>query len=533
MAKQRIEYLGVDRLDIERTLVAGGAEVNLSNLADEKAKVSSNDTTAGYLNGKLVAGSNVTLVENNNGGNETLTINANFTDADDKVKVSAGDTTPAFLDTKLVAGSNITLTKGNAGGNETYTVAANVPVTSVNTLTGAVTLTAASVGAAPTSHTHAAGDITSGVLATGRLASTGTASATTYLRGDQNWSGLDAGHLTTGTVPTARLATGTANSTTYLRGDQTWQTLVTGVTGFTGSQNTAAPNDTVNASRLLADAATTNADIVLQPKGTGAFTTQLADSTSVGGNKRGSRSVDLQLERSASSQVASGNYSSVLGGINNTASSTYSVVSGGFTNSATALASSVLGGENNAASGQYSVIIGGRNNIVNGNNSVALGVSALATGVGCFSFASGQYAATGDCQVNHWVLRRTSTDDTPLLLTSDGNTQGNPSGNNNHNIMFVQLNTTYAFDILVVARRTDAANEGAAWKISGLVHRFSGNPTIVGTPTVTVLGDTSAGVWQVQALAHSSSQSIAVAVTGEIGKTIRWAAYATLIKIAQ
>ena len=43
--------------------------------ADVKAGVSSNDTSPGYLNGKLVAGSNITFVENNDGGNETLTIN--------------------------------------------------------------------------------------------------------------------------------------------------------------------------------------------------------------------------------------------------------------------------------------------------------------------------------------------------------------------------------------------------------------------------------------------------------------------------
>jgi len=42
--------------------------------SDEKVKVSSNDTVAGYLNGKLVAGDNITFVENNDGGNETLTI---------------------------------------------------------------------------------------------------------------------------------------------------------------------------------------------------------------------------------------------------------------------------------------------------------------------------------------------------------------------------------------------------------------------------------------------------------------------------
>ncbi len=36
--------------------------------------VSSNDTTPGYLNGKLAAGTGTTLTEGNDGGNETLTI---------------------------------------------------------------------------------------------------------------------------------------------------------------------------------------------------------------------------------------------------------------------------------------------------------------------------------------------------------------------------------------------------------------------------------------------------------------------------
>ncbi len=39
---------------------------------------------------------------------------------------------------------------------------------------------------------------------------------------------LDASQITTGLVPTARLATGTANITKFLRGDQTWQTISTG-----------------------------------------------------------------------------------------------------------------------------------------------------------------------------------------------------------------------------------------------------------------------------------------------------------------
>ena len=52
----------------------GSSWVAISADTDVKTKVSSNDTTAGFLNGKLVAGSNITFTENNNGGNETLSI---------------------------------------------------------------------------------------------------------------------------------------------------------------------------------------------------------------------------------------------------------------------------------------------------------------------------------------------------------------------------------------------------------------------------------------------------------------------------
>ena len=41
---------------------------------DQSVKVSSNDTTAGFLNGKLVGGSSISLTEGTDGGNETLTI---------------------------------------------------------------------------------------------------------------------------------------------------------------------------------------------------------------------------------------------------------------------------------------------------------------------------------------------------------------------------------------------------------------------------------------------------------------------------
>ena len=155
---------------------------------DEKAKVSANDTTAGFLNGKLVAGTGITFTENNNGADETLTIASSVTDTNDAAKVSSNDTTAGYLNGKLVAGTNITLTENNNGGNETLTIAATAPVTSVNTKTGAVTLTNTDVGAAATSHTHVAGDVTSGVFETARMANSGTASNATFLRGDRVWA---------------------------------------------------------------------------------------------------------------------------------------------------------------------------------------------------------------------------------------------------------------------------------------------------------------------------------------------------------
>lgn len=102
---------------------------NTSLNTDEVAKVSSNDTTAGYLNGKLVAGSGISLTENNNGGNETLGIAVSNLDA-------SAITTGTIATARLGTGTANSTTY--LAGDQTYKAA----VTSVNGQTGAVTVAA-------------------------------------------------------------------------------------------------------------------------------------------------------------------------------------------------------------------------------------------------------------------------------------------------------------------------------------------------------------------------------------------------------
>lgn len=159
-----------------------------------------------------------------------------------------------------------------------------------------------------------------------------------------------------------------------------------GLTNIVETFLTASPNNTVNAVRLSATGGTTNVDIVISPKGTGAIIFGRApDGADTGGNKRGTRAVDLAMERLYSTDVASGDYSFNCGRWNR-ASGLYSFCSG-IQNTSTSSAAAALGGTGNNASGPYSFVTGTYNN-TSGQSAAAFGDRNTSSGANSMSFGN-------------------------------------------------------------------------------------------------------------------------------------------------
>ena len=174
---------------------------------------------------------------------------------------------------------------------------------------------------------------------------------------------------------TLQFPSGNGSADQYLSTDgagiMSWQSL-TGLTSYTAALNTASPNNTVNISSLTVTNGSTNTFACLNPNGTGAFQAQIADSTTTGGNARGTYAVDFQMSRSAATQVASASSAVLLGGSGNTMSY-YGILGGGLSNTASTQASNIFGGESNSVSATYGTILGGYGNSVTTSGGVILG----------------------------------------------------------------------------------------------------------------------------------------------------------------
>lgn len=301
----------------------------------------------------------------------------------------------------------------------------------------------------------------------------------------------------------------------------TWQSPAGGVTGFTGSQNTSAPNDTVNASRLLVSASSTNADAVLQPKGTGAVLAQLPDSAASGGNKRGANAVDLQTWRSAATQVASSSYGGVLSGQGNTASGSFhSLVCGGKYNQSTGREAAIGGGVGNIASQRAAVVGGGWYNTANADSSSVPGGREANTRsiYGMAAIASGKFGTQGDAQRGQYILRALTTDGTATTLTTNQGAAGTT------NQVVLPNNSGYTFRGIVHCHRTDVIGTSASYSFVGAIRRGAdaASTALLGAVTPTNIAvDGGAATWSLAITADTTNGCLKIAITCEAAKTIR------------
>jgi hypothetical protein len=311
----------------------------------------------------------------------------------------------------------------------------------------------------------------------------------------------------------------------------------TGIEGWTPSLNTASPNNTVNASRMLASGGSTNQDAIIQPKGTGALLAQLPDNTNTQGNKRGDRAVDLQMIRGLADQVASGTQAVIGGGNANKATATNSTIAGGASNLVSGQAATIAGGSGNTGSADYVAVTGGQSNIASalhsfiggGDNNTASGINSAILGgkygsankTGMVAHAASRFSANGDNQREYYELSKITTDDTPTILTAD---QATPAA---ANTIAIESGAAYAYQIMLSALCiTDSTT--ASYISVGNVYNNAG--TLSGADTV-INDHNDIGLITISVNFNSTDDRLDIEVEGISAKTIRWGATVTMRKV--
>lgn len=317
------------------------------------------------------------------------------------------------------------------------------------------------------------------------------------------------------------------------------------ITQVTFAESTVAPNDTVYVDSITAAGASTNVDLALRPKGTGALTAQVADGTATGGNKRGAGSVDWQTTRTAASHVAfssngvisggqsnvisTGNANAVIGGGQvNSVGGNSAVVGGGSTNSANNAWDTVAGGWTCFSSGGNGSVGGGKDNAVSAPYGTIPGGWAASSELwGKLAYASGKFSAAGDAQFGLLILRGTTTSASTVMLTANG---AGAFTTTNH--LVLPNNRVFGFRLDLIANSGAIGTSGTTyglfggqWTITGLARRATGvgTTTIIGTPYVTANADASLQAVTVAVAAETVTYgSLQVTVGGLAATNIHW-----------
>lgn len=302
-----------------------------------------------------------------------------------------------------------------------------------------------------------------------------------------------------------------------------------GLTLFEESRNTTSPNATVPVHALTAIGAESNIDFVIRPKGNGAITAHQPDGTTAGGDKRGLQSVDLQLSRANSTQVASGQYAAAIGrsctasgfvacalGYGSVASGNYATAIGTYNTSSGF--QSVAIGPNCVASGDYSIAIGA-GGLASGQYNVVLGRLGSSRGIAGV-IVEGNTPTLGRSQASRFLLYTDTTSNSPTSATTIGNDSSLPTST-----AVLPNNSAYYCRVRVLARKL-TTDEAKSWSGTALIKRGvnAAATTLVGSSLTSDFGDAGMSTCTVTLSADTTRGALAVTVTGLVGTTVRWVA---------
>jgi hypothetical protein len=242
--------------------------------------------------------------------------------------------------------------------------------------------------------------------------------------------------------------------------------------------------------------------------------------------------------------VASGDYSAVVGGRNNTASGIGSFIGGGGfdgtsaqANTASGTTSVLCGGQSNTSSGTGSVVGGGVINVANTTGATVVGGYQNTANSGMGTVVGGRYGNTrsitgylvfpaqngaitgsgGVSQSAMLIVGKQTTDATATALTCDGTAAGTT------NQVILPNNSAYLFKATVISNVTGGGNT-SAWKLEGAIKRGANaaSTTIVGLVTTTLLAqDAGAATWAIAATADTTNGGLRITFTGQASTTIR------------
>ena len=339
-------------------------------------------------------------------------------------------------------------------------------------------------------------------------------------------------------------------------GAGTTQWTTAGLSYFTEAQATTGVNATVYANSLTAVSTTVSADFVIQAKGNGSIVNVIPDGTATGGNKRGTKCLDLQTSRTSAARIAGGTGNVILNGVDNyiTSPTAYSVVIGqnsGVTGGGNSLVvgdSCQMSGTNSLAvgsctvTGNASASIGG--STVSGGNSLAVGAYGSVSGTFCigagrgyvidgfysagFGLGAKNYGhstrvvnatidASGnavDYQGSWFQLAAYTTSATATLLYSYNGSNTSSIDLQNNNLMRIKG--------MIIGKQVSSVNS-AIFDVDVTVVRGAtvGTVAILGTPSISLLANT--GGFGTPTITISSS-GIDFKVIGLAATTIKWSA---------